>query len=129
MILPTPSLKVQRKYNDKACFGNSKEKRRDCPLVTLALVLDADGFSKRTEVFPGNISEPGTLKEIISCLSPETRPLIVVDAGIATEDNIAWLKDHYDYIVVSRKKKMDVPPEMVIVREDNRRCIHAGCSA
>jgi len=114
------------KYNDKACFGNSKEKRRDCPLVTLALVLDTDGFPKRTEVFPGNISEPGTLEEIISSLSPKTRPLIVVDAGIATEDNIAWLKDRYDYIVVSRKKKIDVLPEMVIVREDNRRCIHAG---
>jgi transposase len=114
------------KYNDKACFGNSKEKRSDCPLVTLALVLDTDGFPKRTEVFPGNISEPGTLKEIISCLSPETRPLIVVDAGIATEDNITWLKDHYDYIVVSRKKKIDALPEMVTVREDNRRCIHAG---
>jgi len=114
------------KYNDKACFGNSKEKRSDCPLVTLALVLDADGFPKRTEVFPGNTGEPGTLKEIISSLSPETRPLIVVDAGIATEDNIAWLKDHYEYIVVSRKKKIDLPQEMVIVREDNRRCIHAG---
>jgi transposase len=114
------------KYNDKACFGNSKEKRRDCPLVTLALVLDADGFPKRTEVFPGNISEPGTLEEIISSLSPQTRPLIVVDAGIAAEDNIAWLKDRYDYIVVSRKKKIDALPEMIIVREDNRRCIHAG---
>jgi transposase len=114
------------KYNDKAHFGNSKEKRRDCPLVTLALVLDADGFPKRTEVFPGSISEPGTLEEIISCLSSETRSLIIVDAGIATEDNIAWLKNHYDYIVVSRKKKIDVAPEMVTVREDNRRCIHAG---
>jgi transposase len=114
------------KYNDKAHFGNSKEKRRDCPLVTLALVLDADGFPKRTEVFPGNVSEPGTLEKIISSLSPETRPLIVVDAGIATEDNIAWLKNYYDYIVVSRKKKIDALPEMVTVREDNRRCIHAG---
>jgi transposase len=119
-------LEGSGKYNDKAHFGNSKEKRRDCPLVTLGLVLDADGFPKRTEVFPGNISEPGTLDAIISSLSPETRPLIVVDAGIATEDNIAWLKDRYDYIVVSRKKKIDAPPEMVAVREDNRRCIHAG---
>ncbi|MGD9579544.1 MAG: IS1634 family transposase [Syntrophorhabdus sp.] len=114
------------RYNDKACFGNSKEKRRDCPLVTLALVLDADGFPKRTEVFPGNISEPGTLEEIISSLSLQTKPLVVVDAGIATEENIAWLKNHYDYIVVSRKKKIDALPDMVTVREDNRRCIRAG---
>lgn len=69
---------LKGRYNDKAHFGNSKEKRRDCPLVTLALVLGADGFPKRT-VFPGNISEPGTLKEIISCLSPRRQdPLLLL---------------------------------------------------
>ncbi len=30
------------KYNSKAHFGHSKEKRSDCPLVTMGLVLDAD---------------------------------------------------------------------------------------
>lgn len=30
--------------NPKAQFGRSKEKRSDCPLVTLGLVLDGDGF-------------------------------------------------------------------------------------
>jgi hypothetical protein len=76
------------KYNGKAHFGHSKEKRSDCPLVTLGLVLDADGFPKRTEVFAGNVSEPGTLEGMIKTLSFTdmftTRPLIVMDAGIAT---------------------------------------------
>jgi transposase len=50
-----------------------------------------------------------------------------MDAGIATEENILWLKDHlYDYIVVSRRKKIEVPSEMVTVREDNRRLIRAA---
>lgn len=116
------------KYNDKARFGTSKEKRSDCLLVTLGLVLDADGFPKRTEVFPGNISEPGTLEGIVTSLAApgQAKPLIVIDAGIATEQNILWLKDRYDYIVVSRKKKIDALPEMVAVREDTRRCIRAG---
>ena len=35
--------------NPKAKHGHSKEKRSDCPLVTLALVLDASGFPKRSE--------------------------------------------------------------------------------
>jgi hypothetical protein len=30
--------------NPKAHFGRSKEKRRDCPLITLGLVLDGSGF-------------------------------------------------------------------------------------
>ena len=50
--------------NAKAQRGHSKEKRSDCPLVTLALVLDASGFPKRSEVFAGNVSEPATLKHL-----------------------------------------------------------------
>jgi hypothetical protein len=48
--------------------GRSKEKRADCPLVTLALVLDEDGFPKASRVFEGNVSEPSTLKAILDGL-------------------------------------------------------------
>ena len=41
------------KYNKKAHFGVSKEKRSDCPLVTLALLMDADGFPKKSEILEG----------------------------------------------------------------------------
>jgi len=118
-------------YNSKAHFGISKERRSDCLLVTLGLVLDADGFPKKSEVFDGNVSEPGTLAGMITRLSsPDMvrKPLVVVDAGLATEANLAWLKDHqYGYIVVSRKKT-DLPPEleMVTVREDRHRLIRAA---
>ena len=44
------------KGNANAAFGRSKEKRSDCPLVTLALVLDGSGFVKRSEIFPGKDS-------------------------------------------------------------------------
>ena len=33
--------------NKKAARGRSKEKRSDCPLVTLGLVLDGSGFVRR----------------------------------------------------------------------------------
>ena len=47
------------KYNPKARYGgNSKEKRSDCPLVTLGLVLDMHGFPKKSRIFEGNVSEP-----------------------------------------------------------------------
>jgi len=120
------------RYNGKAHFGLSKEKRSDCPLVTLGLVLDADGFPKRTEVFAGNVSEPGTLEGMLTTLSGaerQTKPLIVMDAGIATQRNLLWLKAQgYDYIVVSRKRQSDLPPgiEMLTVREENRRRIRAA---
>jgi len=120
------------KYNSKAHFGHSKEKRTDCPLVTLGLVLDADGFPKRSDIFDGNVSEAGTLEGMITSLSSSdelVKPLIVMDAGIATQKNIEWLKEkEYSYIVVSRKRKVDFPPflEMVTVRQDKQRLIQAA---
>jgi transposase len=104
-------------YNPKARYAGSKEKRSDCPLVTLGLVLDMNGFPKNSQVFEGNISEPKTLQTMIRSLAVREssedsliKPTIVVDAGVASEENIQWLKDtHYPYIVVSRKKKKKSP--------------------
>ena len=112
------------KYNKKALFGRSKEKRTDCPLVTLGLVLDADGFPKRSNVFNGNVSEPKTLEGMIKDISVENpliKPIIVLDAGIATEANIKWLRDNqYAYLVVSRKKKKETPANLVTIKKDDR---------
>ena len=94
--------------NPKAKRGHSKEKRSDCPLVTLALVLDASGFPKRSEVFEGNISEPKTLEKMLQrlALGPgAVAPTVVLDAGIATEENLAWLAAQgYRYLAVSRER-------------------------
>jgi transposase len=96
------------KGNRNAALGHSKEKRSDCPLVTLALVLDGSGFPKRSEVFAGNANEPKTLAEMVGKLvenDASPAPTIVLDAGIATEENIAWLVEGgYHYVVVSRKR-------------------------
>ena len=43
--------------NPKAARGRSKEKRSDCPLVTLGLVLDSSGFVRRSRMFAGNVAE------------------------------------------------------------------------
>lgn len=60
----------------KAARGRSKEKRSDCPLVTLAVVLDGSGFVRRSRVFAGNASEPQTLQEMLADLSaPKGRRL------------------------------------------------------
>lgn len=118
------------RYNAKAHFGVSKEKRTDCPLVTLGLVLDGDGFPKRSKVLEGNISEPGTLQRVLSGISTKSeRPVVVVDAGIGTEENIKWMIENgYCYIVVSRRKKRELisRDEMVVVRENDQRVVKAA---
>ena len=64
--------------NREAQRGKSKEKRSDCPLVTLALVLDASGFPKSSEIFPGNAKESQTLEKMLSALQHD-RPCPTVN--------------------------------------------------
>ena len=91
---------------EKAKRGHSKEKRSDCPLLTLGLMLDASGFVRRSQVFAGNVSEPHTLAEMLSALQAPKGALVVMDRGIATQDNITWLAAQgYRYLVVSRERK------------------------
>ena len=91
---------------EKAKRGHSKEKRSDCPLLTLGLMLDASGFVRRSQVFAGNVSEPHTLAEMLTALQAPKGALVVMDRGIATQDNITWLAAQgYRYLVVSRERK------------------------
>jgi len=89
--------------NAKAKRGRSKEKRSDCPLVTLGLVLDGSGFVRRSQTFAGNVSEGSTLSEMLDGLGAPQGALVIMDAGIATEANLAWLLEKgYRYLVVRR---------------------------
>ena len=86
--------------------GHSKEKRGDCPLLTLGLVLDAGGFVRRSRVFAGNVEEQATLAGMLEALSAPKGALVVMDRGVATEDNVAWLRaEGYRYVVVSRERR------------------------
>ena len=94
--------------NPKAKRGRSKEHRKDCKLVTLGLIIDESGFAKYSELFSGNQPETETLPDMIKSMeqnlaSPSRDRTVVIDAGIATEDNIKWLKENeYHYIAVNR---------------------------
>ena len=100
-----------------AQFGRSKEKRRDAKLVSLALLTNGQGFVRRSKIYGGNISEPLTLREVISELEVaskqdaglfDAKPVAVMDAGIATEENLAFLRSmNFDYICVSRSGLQD----------------------
>jgi hypothetical protein len=96
-----------------ARFGRSKEKRSDCPLLVLTLVVNVEGFIKYSAIYEGNMADCNTLRETIDCLMSATtatpvtadgkKRIVVIDAGIATEDNLKMLTDSkYDYVCVSR---------------------------
>ena len=92
--------------------GHSKDKRTDCPLLTLALVLDSSGFVRRSQVFAGNVREHHTVAEMLEALNAPREALVVMDRGIATEDRVQWLRDNgYRYLVVSRERIRQFDPD------------------
>ena len=102
-------------HNPKAQRGHSKEKRSDCPLITLGLVLDGSGFVRRSEVFEGNVREAQTLEEMLEGLEAPNGALVVMDRGIATEANLLWLREHgYRYLVVSRERQRRFDPQRAV---------------
>ena len=97
-------LEGSGKGNELACYGVSKEKRRDCPLISLALMVDGQGFPVYSRILKGNQSEPETLKDVLDELKErnpptllDTKPTLIMDRGIATRDNLALIKG-YGYI-------------------------------
>jgi hypothetical protein len=92
--------------NPKAQRGPSKEKRTDCPLVTLGPVLDGSGFVRRSQCLEGNLSEGKTLAGMLESLGAPKGALIVMDRGLAAEEHLAWLRaEGYRYLVVSRERE------------------------
>jgi hypothetical protein len=98
-----------RKTRSKlAKYGRSKEKRSDAKLVVLALVINPEGFIKYSNILQGNMADSKTLSDMIDKLRVNTsksakKALVIIDAGIATEDNLAMIAQKgYDYLCVSR---------------------------
>lgn len=133
----------RKEGSEKAQFGRSKEKRSDAKLISLALVVNAEGFVKYSKIYEGNIYEAHTLLSTIEALSANAnsiKPLVVMDAGIAVDDNLKMLKEKgYDYLCVTRTKlkefkvaKTDAKPIEITDNRNNKiqlqQVIKEGCT-
>lgn len=114
------------KGNGKAGLGHSKEKRTDCPLVTLALVVDELGFPVFSQIYEGGQSEPKTLADVLKKLKMDAgdlldgeKPILIMDRGIATKDNIALIiKNEYPYTVINlSKNERDYEKEFATIKK------------
>lgn len=94
-----------------AGFGRSKDRRNDRPLVTLALVVDDQGFPKQSRILAGNPKESKSLDGMLNQLKDQHQQwfsqekTIVIDAGIASDENLKKIQGQgMKYVAVSRKK-------------------------
>jgi hypothetical protein len=82
--------------NPKARHGRNKQKRGDCRQVAVGMAFDERGLPLAHEVFEGNISDSRTLALMLDrLLLPQegAKPVIILDAGFASEANLAMLKE------------------------------------
>jgi len=114
----------QMKKSKKAAYGKNKQKRYDCKQITLAMLSDEYGFCRHSRYYPGDIGETTTLEDILNDVSKldekllkGKKPCIVMDAGIASEENLKLcLQKGFDYIAVSRSQHNNLKDK---ISEDN----------
>jgi len=96
--------------NPQAKRGYSRDKRFDAKQVLVGLVIDRDGFPKAHEIFSGERKDSTTLTEMLDTLERRVgkreEATVVVDRGMAFEDNIDEIKrKKYHYIVATRQQE------------------------
>lgn len=121
-------LEGEAAANKKAKRGRSKENRSDSKLLTLALIVNEQGFAKYSHLYAGNQQESKIFVEMIEDLI-KVRPdlgnerTVIMDACIATKDNIEYLmsRENFHYIVINRGERdfkiHDTDEMRVIVRD------------
>ncbi len=100
--------------NGKAKRGRNKQKRHDCPQVVVGVCFDENGFIQFHKTFSGNTGDSTTLVEMVEqmesnaddLLSTMIKPMVIVDAGIATQKNLSVLRSKgFDYLVNDTRSK------------------------
>ena len=88
--------------------GFSKDGKHQNPQIFLGLLVGLGGYAIGYEIFEGNIYEGHTLIPVLEKLSKKfdlSKPVVVADAGLLTNDNIIDLKENgYKYILGARIK-------------------------
>ena len=125
MHISNTYFETRKPTSKLATYGRSKEKRSDCPIVVFTGVINAQGFIRHSRIYEGNKPDGATLNDMVADLSKYTssitKPTVVMDAGIASEDNLLMLQEKgFKYVCVSRKRLSDyaLSEEKVIALTD-----------
>lgn len=89
----------QAAQNEKAARGYSRDSRPDCKQVCIGLVVTPEGLPVGYEVFAGSAGQQNadvtTLEEMVQLMEDkygQAKRVWVLDRGIVSEDNLAWLR-------------------------------------
>lgn len=102
----------QAKKNRKARRGYSRDSRPDCKQVLVGLAIGSEGFPLAHEVMEGNLQDRQTLEGMLQLMDQRVGlkegQTVVIDRGMAFEDNIKQIRDRkLHYIVAGRQAERD----------------------
>ena len=115
--------------NTLAARGYSRDHRPDCKQVCIGLVVTPEGLPVGYEVFAGNRNDVTTLEEMVELMEHKYgKPgrVWVMDRGIASEDNLAWLRRRGAHYLVGTPKKHLKKFEAALLEESDWTAIRAG---
>ena len=97
------------KRNSQAKRGYSRDGRPDCPQVCIGLVASREGFPLAFEIFDGNRVDVTTTQEMIQIMETKygkANRIWVMDRGMVSEDNLAYMRQKGARYLVGTPKSM-----------------------
>lgn len=79
-----------------SAFGISKDEKRNCKQVILALMINSRGYPFKWDVFPGNMPEIDTMDKVIRSCAHRFKLKdisMVFDRGLVSEENLNLIED------------------------------------
>ena len=108
--------------------GYSRDQRSDCKQVCLGLVVSRCGMPLGYEVFAGNTADVTTVEDIVTTMEQrygKSNRVWVMDRGMVSEENIAFLKQEDRRYIVGTPKSMLKKFERELLEQDWRE-VRAG---
>ena len=99
----------QCRVNPMAQRGYSRDSRPDCLQVCIGLVVTEDGMPLGYEVFDGHTHDSQTVEQIVEAMESKygrVHRIWVMDRGMVSEANLAFLRSRGGYYIVGTPKSM-----------------------
>ncbi len=115
--------------NAQAAYGYSRDHRFDCKQVCLGLVVSPEGLPIASEVFAGNRTDVTTLPEIVRLMEQkygQAQRVWVVDRGMVSEANLAWLRQRGALYLVGTPKSQLKQYEAALLEEADWQTVREG---
>ena len=109
------------KSNPMAQRGYSRDSRPDCLQVCIGLVVTTDGIPLGYEVFDGNTNDSRTVETMVQAMEAKygrANRIWVMDRGMVSEDNLAFLRGRGASYIVGTPKAMLRRFEQYLVDKD-----------